>query len=51
MKLFTVNKNINGQQNLLTINDILLTCSKAIKSHLAVDIVFPCYKETNDLSI
>lgn len=38
MKLFTVNKNMNGKQDLLTVNnDILLTCAKATKSHLVVN--------------
>ena len=37
MKLFTVNKNMNGKQDLLTVNnDISLTCAKATKSHLVV---------------
>ena len=38
MKLFTVNKNMNGEQDLLTVNnDISLTCAKATKSHLVVN--------------
>ena len=37
MKLFTVNKNLNGQWNLLTVN-ISLTCNETIKSHLVVTI-------------
>ena len=33
---YYINKNNNGYQNLLTVNDISLTCDKTIKSHLVV---------------
>ena len=36
MKLFTVNKNINGCWKLISLNDISLTCYKTTKSHLIV---------------
>ena len=47
MKIFTVNKNIDGERILLTVNDISLTCYKTTKLHLVVllskKIVSFCY--------